>query len=508
MTMAMSSISKAIRASKRVRGMEVSPMEGDDEEGNQVNEQEADGNEDKGKKRQEVSRARIESQTTENDQVPLASTSENRLNPSFIAHVPIPFPAPPNPNLSAPLPREGTTQSSSDIDDLPDNFRDDESQEKGSTISEASDIGRDRKINSSSSSHDSSKETDQGYDSDSSSSSNSNDSDSDTSSSSSESESEDSNDSGSSEDQRKKEKKRKRSKKLEKELMKAKEKIKELENPSKGKSSSKKKKDSKKDSKRAQKKKKSSKKKGIQVDIGVIPESNLIQLQPFWRKQMKKLESSIPLTVFDQGFARADKEEYEKQHHSSSSKTSKNKGLNAPSKFKMTYGEWTENISLFKRYLIQHNQSEVAKRLKYHIKNVKQVKRLTECWMTALRYDILCRRHIFVERIEKEPIKDIGTFMKRYEDKAKDKSLSFGEANGGETNPYTKGGKLEFKHPETGQMFQTNQGGTSNPQIHQTNTSGTGPPATSFQSRGNRGVWRGGRGGIGRGTGRQGQNET
>ncbi|EGG09047.1 uncharacterized protein MELLADRAFT_104291 [Melampsora larici-populina 98AG31] len=76
--------------------------------------------------------------------------------------------------------------------------------------------------------------------------------------------------------------------------------------------------------------------------------------------------------------------------------------------------------------------------------------------MTALRYDILCRRHIFVERMDKEPIKDIGTFMKKYEDKAKDKSLNFGEANGGETNPYAKGGKLEWRHRETGLSFNHN----------------------------------------------------
>ncbi|EGF98535.1 uncharacterized protein MELLADRAFT_113472 [Melampsora larici-populina 98AG31] len=119
----------------------------------------------------------------------------------------------------------------------------------------------------------------------------------------------------------------------------------------------------------------------------------------------------------------------------------------------MTYGEWTENISLFKQYLIMHNQHGVAGRISYHIKNIKQVKRATECWMTALQYDILCRRHIFVEREEKEPIKDIGTFMKKYEDKAKNKSLNFGKANRGETNPYAKGGKSEFKHPETGQRM-------------------------------------------------------
>lgn len=89
---------------------------------------------------------------------------------------------------------------------------------------------------------------------------------------------------------------------------------------------------------------------------------------------MKKLHSPIPLTVFDQTFAKADKEEYDKQHHSSSSKTSKNKGLEAPSEYKMSYGEWTENISLFKRYLILHDHPEVADRLNYHIKNVKQVK--------------------------------------------------------------------------------------------------------------------------------------
>ncbi|EGG06324.1 uncharacterized protein MELLADRAFT_106841 [Melampsora larici-populina 98AG31] len=348
-----------------------------------------------------------------------------------------------------------------------------------------------------------------------------------------------------------KDKKRKRASKLRKKLEEAKNEIRRLGKIAKVKPSdaaSKSKHRSKKDFG----KKKRSKKSGIQVDIGVIQKSDLIQLQPFWRKQMKKLESSIPLTVFDQGFALSDKEEYEKQHHSSSSKTSKNEGLEAPSEFKMTYGEWTENISLFKRYLVQHNQKKVVKRLNYHIKNVKQVKRSTECWMTALQYDILCRRHIFVERLEKEPIKDIGTFMKKYKDKAKDKSLTFGEANGGEVNPYAKGGKFEWKHPETGQPLNQNstteghnsasgqrgsgkfqrrrRGPRSNktftygfPSQGQINgnasTSNVNAPnfpnnnqSTPFtnnngQVRGGRGTWRGVRGGIGRGTGKQTQSE-
>ncbi|EGG06985.1 uncharacterized protein MELLADRAFT_106258 [Melampsora larici-populina 98AG31] len=242
----------------------------------------------------------------------------------------------------------------------------------------------------------------------------------------------------------------------------------------------------------------------------------------------------------------------------------------------MTYGEWTENISLFKRYLIQHKQKEVAERLNFHIKNVKQVKektmtdrktdnrRATECWMTALRYDILCRQHIFIERLNKEPIKDIGTFMKKYEDKAKDKSLNFGEANGGETNPYAKGGKLEWRHPETDLALkrrgprpnrnfsygarpgfnQYNRGpnfshnvpfhqnqlptihmgfpsqGQSNSNQAPVNVGLTSIPnvATNnntqpnnynnYQGRGARGTWRGTRGGVGRGVGRQVQNET
>jgi hypothetical protein len=41
-----------------------------------------------------------------------------------------------------------------------------------------------------------------------------------------------------------------------------------------------------------------------------------------------------------------------------------------------------------------------------------------------------------VEQGEGKAMKDIGTSMKKYKDKAKDKSLTFGKANGGETNPY------------------------------------------------------------------------
>jgi len=166
---------------------------------------------------------------------------------------------------------------------------------------------------------------------------------------------------------------------------------------------------------------------------------------------MTDLHSSIPLTVFDQTFARADREEYNKNHHSSSLKNKSNKGLDAPSEYKLTFGEWAECMSLFRRYLAgYYGQKLLAKRLKLHIENVKTIKRSTECWMTALRYDILCRSQVFVKRVGKTPMKDIGILMTKYKNQAKDKSLRAGEANGGDSNPYAKGGRMEFRHPETG----------------------------------------------------------
>ncbi|EGG08792.1 uncharacterized protein MELLADRAFT_104628 [Melampsora larici-populina 98AG31] len=359
-----------------------------------------------------------------------------KTNQHFIARVPIPYPVGPirEPQLEQ-------QDSSSDHDDPNNDFLDDESEsdsQKESPENASSESEPKGKISSASLGSSNEEGSDS---SDSSSSSSSEETKSESDSSSEESDDSD--------HKSKKDKKRKKMSKVKKQLKEAKDEIRQLGKIAQGKPAKKLKKGKKKS--KSSGKKKQKKGRGIQVEIGAIPNSNLVQLQPFRRKQMKKLHSSIPLTVFNQSFALADSEEYDRQHHSSSSKTTKNKGLDAPSEYKMSYGDWTENISLFKQYLIMHKHPEVAERINYHIKNVKQIKRSTECWMTALRYDILCRKGVFVEREDKHPIKDIGSFMKKYEEKAKDKSLNFGETNGGESNPYAKGGKLEFKHPETGQ---------------------------------------------------------
>lgn len=90
---------------------------------------------------------------------------------------------------------------------------------------------------------------------------------------------------------------------------------------------------------------------------------------------MSELHTSIPITVFDQTFARADKEEHNRNHNSSSSKNKTNKGLNAPSEYRLTFGEWSENMSLFRRYLaLYYDQKPLAKRLRLHIENVKAIK--------------------------------------------------------------------------------------------------------------------------------------
>ncbi|KAH9821016.1 hypothetical protein DFH28DRAFT_1079146 [Melampsora americana] len=264
---------------------------------------------------------------------------------------------------------------------------------------------------------------------------------------------------------------------------------------------------------------------------------------------MVDLQTSIPLTIFNQTFARADREEHNRNHHSSSSKIKSNKGLDAPSEYCLSYGKWSECMSLFRRYLAgYYGQRMLAKRLKAHIENVKAIKRSTECWMTALRYDILCRAQVFVKRGPKMKMKDIGTLMVKYENQAQDKSLRAGKANGGDTNPYAKGGRLEFRHPETGAYLTPSQytattshntqtssslplkrkrgkrGGhasthqpptmtnmpqqTSRPILHilppnplayQTNRplpAAAPMAANRFPGRGSRGSWRGGRGGA------------
>ncbi|EGG09046.1 uncharacterized protein MELLADRAFT_104290 [Melampsora larici-populina 98AG31] len=384
MTKNSSTTLKAIRASRRVQGLEVSPKGGTGALGenkagpsnskpnlistNKHQEEDndhikPDDNAD-GLGAQSEFKEKCQPDPFKEKRQPDPTQSQNYSN--FIGNVPIPFPAETNPLFNAtirvPKGKERAEQSSSNIDDLAGDFVHEDYKLVGASDNlEVKDL---EEHQASSPSLGSSNGEDGPDISSSSSDSDNGDSEED---SSSESESEDS------EREVKKDKKRKRTSKLKKKLEDAKNEIKQLGKIANIKPSE----AAKKSSRRAKKtsdKKKRSKKNGIQVNIGVISKSDLIQLQPFWRKQMKKLESSIPLTVFDQSFALADKEEYKRQHHLSSSKTSKNKGLEAQSEFKMTYGEWTENISLFKRYLIQHKQKEVAERLNFHIKNVKQVK--------------------------------------------------------------------------------------------------------------------------------------
>ncbi|EGF98275.1 uncharacterized protein MELLADRAFT_113681 [Melampsora larici-populina 98AG31] len=239
----------------------------------------------------------------------------------------------------------------------------------------------------------------------------------------------------------------------------------------------------KKDKKKSSKKSKS---KGvIEIDIGSVPTGDLVPLQPYWGDQMSDLNTSIPLTVFDQNFARADKDEHNRNHHSSSSKNKTNKGFDAPSQYRLTFGEWSENMSLFRRYLSgYYNQKPLAKRLKLHIKNVKAIKRSTECWMTALRYDILCRAQIFVKREGKTRMKDIGSRVLQYENQAKDKSLRAGKANCGDINPYARGGRFENRNPETGLYENTTHQQSSGTGGH----AGSNPESQSLKrKRGRRG---------------------
>ncbi|EGG06085.1 uncharacterized protein MELLADRAFT_107064 [Melampsora larici-populina 98AG31] len=93
------------------------------------------------------------------------------------------------------------------------------------------------------------------------------------------------------------------------------------------------------------------------------------------------------------------------------------------------------------------------------------LRRSTECWMTALRYDILVCSQIFIKCDSKTLMKDIGTRVLQYENQAKDKSLRSSKANYGDVNSYARGGRWESKDPETGLYThqapqQSNSGGS------------------------------------------------
>ncbi|EGG06984.1 uncharacterized protein MELLADRAFT_62967 [Melampsora larici-populina 98AG31] len=276
--------SKAIRASRRVQGLEVSP-EGDtgtlgvnvagpsNSEPNLISTNDHQEDDDEQSKTDDDTNELGDQPELNEKGQPDPSKDKRKLDPpqshnysNFIGNVPIPFPAETNPLFNAtirvPKGKERAERSSSDIDDLAGDFVDDD-YESGGTSDELEVEELEDHQGSSPSLGSSNGEEEP----DSSSSSSDSDSEGSEEDSSSESGSEDS------EREVKKDKKRKRTSKLKKKLEDAKNEIKRLGKIANIKPSKETKK-SKRRTKKDTEKKKRSKKNGIQVNIGVIPKSD------------------------------------------------------------------------------------------------------------------------------------------------------------------------------------------------------------------------------------------
>ncbi|EGG09627.1 uncharacterized protein MELLADRAFT_104050 [Melampsora larici-populina 98AG31] len=208
------------------------------------------------------------------------------------------------------------------------------------------------------------------------------------------------------------------------------------------------------------KKMKVSKENGIRFQSGLPCKSLLPTLQTYWNEAMLKLNKKVPLTVLNPSFVQQDQDESHKNQPSSSSKSSRNRGLNPPSEYAMSFGEWIDGISLLRKYLKEtYKFAILAKQLKTHIKHVKNIKESTECWMVALRYDIMFQSQLATHRAKGVPMPDASLYVENYEKRAKERASKTGELSFGNTNPYAKGGRYENRNPITGSW---NEGTSTN----------------------------------------------
>ncbi|EGG10246.1 uncharacterized protein MELLADRAFT_103642 [Melampsora larici-populina 98AG31] len=172
---------------------------------------------------------------------------------------------------------------------------------------------------------------------------------------------------------------------------------------------------------------------------GLPCKSLLPTLQTYWNEAMLKLNEKVPLIVLNLSFIQQDQDERHKNQPSSSSKSSRNRGLNPPSEYTMSFGEWINGISLLRKYLKEtYKFGILAKQLKSHIKHVKNIKESTECWM------------LFTHRAKGVPKPDASLYVENYKKRAKERASKTGELSVGNTNPYAKGGRYKNRNLITG----------------------------------------------------------
>ncbi|EGF97677.1 uncharacterized protein MELLADRAFT_84539 [Melampsora larici-populina 98AG31] len=178
--------------------------------------------------------------------------------------------------------------------------------------------------------------------------------------------------------------------------------------------------------------------------------SNLLQLSSGINKRMTKLQSYVPLTVFNMEWIDADSQKAsnkktkslkELQEEESATYT----GLTPKEELLLTYGDWIDAIDLFIRYVEeQYHMKTCAKMLKEHKKNVIEIRRSTGCWMIALRYCMKVRQLVMQVRIGESGKREMCRAGVLHEDilrAAKDKAESLGERSFAE-NPYAAGQKV------------------------------------------------------------------
>ncbi|EGF96999.1 uncharacterized protein MELLADRAFT_70287 [Melampsora larici-populina 98AG31] len=205
-------------------------------------------------------------------------------------------------------------------------------------------------------------------------------------------------------------------------------------------------------SKSSRKKTKVTKQNGIRFQSGKPCKSLPPALQPHWNQAMKKLNELVPLTVLNPTFVQKDQIESQKnQMSSSSTKSKRNRGLTPPSEYAMSFGEWLDGITYLRKYLKSTYEFKIiSDQLRKHVKHVKEIKSSNECWMVALRYDLLVRSHLFCYRAKGVPMPDAGIYVEKFERLAREKSTRMGEFSFGDTNPYAKGARFEHRDPITG----------------------------------------------------------
>ncbi|EGG10244.1 uncharacterized protein MELLADRAFT_103648 [Melampsora larici-populina 98AG31] len=176
------------------------------------------------------------------------------------------------------------------------------------------------------------------------------------------------------------------------------------------------------------------------------------------------------------------------------------KGLEAPAKFGLSFGDWSECMRLSEGTLLAITVKPPWPNTSNFISKTSQ---------------------IFIKRVGKAPMKDIGAHIAKYENQEKEKFLWFNEAKWGNTNPYAKGGRercineeeftnidplaqLLDQHEHEShtkapliKMNLPNANGGNKEIVHKIVSPQATPMASNkFPGRGGREGWRGGRGGY------------